>query len=161
MAQNNKAAIRRLYEEVINQGNIDALEDIYTWDVEVNTTAIPEPNYPQYGFERLKPTFAKMHEAFPGLHAVVDDLIEEKDRVAARVHYHGHLPGQSDDPSGRQLLWTGVDVFRMYRGQIAEHFGSQDNVELLEEAGVVQPKEQDSSIGRPNRFSLFTTMAAS
>lgn len=156
MSQDNKAAIRRFYEEVINQGNIEVLADIYMADVEVNTTAIPEPDYPQYGFERMKPTFAKMREAFPGLHVVIDDLIEEKDRVAARVHYHGHLPGEANDPLGRQLLWTAVDIFRMYHGKIAEHFGSQDNVELLEEAGVVQPKEQDASIGRPNRFSLFT-----
>ena len=98
---------------------MDVLEDIYTWDVEVNTTAIPEPDYPQYGFERMKPTFAKMREAFPGLQAVIDDLVEEKDRVAARVRYHGNLPGQANNPTGRQLLWTGVDIFRMYRGKIA------------------------------------------
>ncbi len=160
MPQDNKAVIRRLYEEVINQGRVDVLEDIYTWDVEVNTTAIPEPDYPQYGFERMKPTFAKMREAFPGLQAVIDDLVEEKDRVAARVRYHGNLPGSANNPTGRQLLWTGVDIFRMYRGKIAEHFGAQDNLELLEEAGVVQPKEEDSSVGRPNRFSLFTTTTA-
>ncbi|PZC48172.1 MAG: putative ester cyclase [Chloroflexi bacterium] len=156
MPQDNKSVIRRFYEEVINQGNVDVLGDIYMPDVEVNTTAIPEPDYPQYGFERMKPTFAKLHKAFPGLHAIIDDLVEEKDRVAARVRYHGHLPGQANAATGRQLLWTGVDVFRMYRGKISEHFGSQDNIELLEEAGVVQPKEQDASIGRPNRFSLFS-----
>lgn len=135
--ERNKAAIRRLYEEVVNKGNLDAMGEVLTYDVEVNTSAIIEDPEPEYGIERLKPAFVKMREAFPGLHATIEDLFGEGDRVVARVHFHGHLPGEPDTPEGKRLLWTSVDVFRMYDGKVAEQFGSQDNVHLLREAGVV------------------------
>ena len=135
--ERNKAAIRRLYQEVVNEGNLDALEEVFTYDVEVNTTAIPEDPEPEYGFERLKPAFMRMREAFPGLHAAIDDLFGEGDRVVARVHFYGHLPGEPDAPEGKRRLWTSVDVFRMYDGKVVEQFGSQDNVRLLRETGVV------------------------
>ena len=135
--ERNKAAIRRLYQEVVNEGNLDALEEVFAYDVEVNTSAIPEDPEPEYGFERLKPAFMRMREAFPGLHAAIDDLFGEGDRVVARVHFYGHLPGEPDAPEGKRRLWTSVDVFRMYDGKVAEQFGSQDNVRLLRETGVV------------------------
>ena len=135
--ERNKAAIRRLYQEVVNEGNLDAMEEVFTYDVEVNTSAIPEDAEPEYGVERLRPAFIRMLEAFPGLHAAIDDLFGEGDRVVARVHFYGHLPGETDAPEGKRRLWTSVDVFRMYDGKVAEQFGSQDNVHLLRETGVV------------------------
>ena len=135
--ERNKAAIRRFYQEVVNEGNLDALEEVFTYDLEVNTSAIPEDPEPEYGFERLKPAFMRMREAFPGLHAAIDDLFGEGDRVVARVHFYGHLPGEPDAPEGKRRLWTSVDVFRMNNGKVVEQFGSQDNVRLLRETGVV------------------------
>ena len=151
--ERNKAAIRRLYQEVVNEGNLNALEEVLAYDVEINTSAIPEDPEPEYGIERLKPAFMRMRQAFPGLHAVIDDLFGEGDRVVARVRFHGHLPGEPDAPEGRRLLWTSVDVFRMYDGKVAEQFGSQDNVRLLREAGVVplevtNPLSSDGGGGR-------------
>ncbi len=135
--ERNKAAIRRFYQEVVNEGNLDALEEVFTYDLEVNTSAIPEDPEPEYSFERLKPAFMRMRQAFPGLHAAIDDLFGEGDRVVARVHFYGHLPGEPDAPEGKRRLWTSVDVFRMYDGKVVEQFGSQDNVRLLRETGVV------------------------
>ena len=115
--ERNKAAIRRLYQEVVNEGNLDAMEEVFTYDVEVNTSAIPEDPEPEYGVERLRPAFIRMLEAFPGLHAAIDDLFGEGDRVVARVHFYGHLPGETDAPEGKRRLWTSVDVFPDVRRQ--------------------------------------------
>lgn len=135
--ERNKAAIRRLYSEVINKRNLAALHEIYHYDAEMNTSAIPEDPEPEYGIERLKPAFIKMQDAFPGLRATIEDIFGEADRVVVRANFYGHLSGEADTPDGKRLLWTSVDVFRMYDGRVAEQFGSQDNVDLLRDAGVV------------------------
>jgi HAMP domain-containing protein len=133
----DKAAIRLLYSEVINKGNLDALREIYHHDSEMNTSAIPEDPEPEYGFERLKPAFVKMRDAFPGLRATIEDIFGEDDRVVVRANFYGHVAGEPNTPEGKRLLWSSVDVFRMYGGKVAEQFGSQDNVQLLRDAGVV------------------------
>jgi predicted ester cyclase len=96
-----------------------------------------------------------MRDAFPGLRATVEDLFGEGDRVVARTNFYGHLPGEPNTPQGKRLLWTSVDVFRMYGGKVAEQLGSQDNVHLLREAGVV-PLEVTNplSIDAPSRRGI-------
>ncbi|PZC48171.1 MAG: putative ester cyclase [Chloroflexi bacterium] len=157
--QQNKAAIRRFYAEVINKGNLDAMADVFNYDAEMNTTAIPEDPEPEYGIDRLKPAFIKMREAFPGLQATIEDLFGEGDRVVARANFYGHLPGEPNTPGGKHLLWTSVDVFRMHKGKVAEQFGSQDNVHLLRDNGVVPLKVTKPITAMGSTTTGFSTFA--
>ena len=157
--EQNKGVIRRLYGEVVNKGNLDAMEEVFCHDVEMNTSAIPEDAEPEYGVDRLKPAFIKMREAFPGLRATIEDLFGEGDRIVARVQFYGHVRGEPDTPEGKRLLWTSVDVFRMYDGKVAEQFGSQDNVNLLRGAGVVPLEVTKPITAMGNTTAGFGTFA--
>ena len=75
MYEENKALARRLFEEVWNKGNLDAIDEIYAPDI-VNHT-LP-PGIPQ-GIEGNK-MFTKMYlTAFPDTKMTIDLQIAEGD----------------------------------------------------------------------------------
>jgi predicted ester cyclase len=73
--------------------------------------------------------------AFPDLHHTVDDLIAEGDRVVlrttARATHRGHFEGV--DPTGRFVEFTGLVLYRIRDGRIAESWGEIDFLRLMRE----------------------------
>jgi len=82
--------------------------------------------------ERLERQFI---EAFPGAHHSIDDLIAEGDRVvlrtSAQVTHRG--PFQGIEPTGRSVKFTGLVIYRIKDGRIAESWGEIDFVRLISE----------------------------
>lgn len=78
--------------------------------------------------------------AFPDLHVTVEDLIEEGDRVAARVTvngtHRGLLMGQFP-ATGKHMAVTGVDIFRLAGGKIVERWNHRDLLGLMQQLGAV------------------------
>jgi predicted ester cyclase len=86
-AEDNKQAVQRFYQQVINGRNLDALDELLTPDGVDHTFGSQNP-------EQAKQFFGMVHRAFPDLHAEVHDLIAESELVAARVTYTGTPPGR-------------------------------------------------------------------
>lgn len=80
--------------------------------------------------ERLERQFV---EAFPDAHHTIDDLIAEGDRVVlrttARATHRGRFEGM--DPTGRSVEFTGLVVYRVESGKIAESWGEIDFGRLI------------------------------
>jgi len=80
--------------------------------------------------ERLERQFV---EAFPDAHHTIDDLIAEGDRVVlrttARATHRGRFEGM--DPTGRSVEFTGLVVYRVESGKIAESWGEIDLGQLI------------------------------
>ena len=66
----NKAAARRFYQEVINDRNVDALGELLTPDGVDHT-------FGSQTVEQAKQFFGMVLQAFPDLHAEVHDVIAE------------------------------------------------------------------------------------
>jgi hypothetical protein len=109
-AEDNKAAVLRFYEEVINGTDLDAIDELLTPD----------------GVDH---TFGSQS----------NDVIAEGDLVAARVTYSGTHEGEfvGIPGTGRQTQTSGVDLFRMQDGKQAEHWGGPDMASLLQQLGVM------------------------
>jgi predicted ester cyclase len=71
----------------------------------------------------------------------IEDIIAEGDKVAARLTAQGTHLGSLGDiaPTGRQATWTGMRVFRMVDGKIAEHWANWDDVSLGRQLGILPP----------------------
>jgi predicted ester cyclase len=86
----------------------------------------------RHQLERLERQFCV---AFPDLHHTVDDLIAEGDRVVlrttARATHRGHFEGV--DPTGRFVEFTGLVLYRIRDGRIAESWGEIDFLRLMRE----------------------------
>jgi steroid delta-isomerase-like uncharacterized protein len=131
-AEDNKAAARRFYEEVINGKNLQVIDELLTPDGVDHT-------FGSQGIEASKQFFGMLHRAFPDLHVEVHDVIAEGELVAARVTYSGTHQGEfvGIPATGRQARVNGVDFFRMQDGRQAEHWGGPDMASLLQQLGVM------------------------
>ena len=73
--------------------------------------------------------------AFPDAYHAIDDLIAEDDRVVlrttARATHRGLFEGIA--PTGRSVEFTGLVVYRIQDGKIAESWGEIDFLKLIRE----------------------------
>ncbi len=138
--EKNKATVKRYYEEVWNQFNIDAIDEIFTPDYRV-------PNAPPWrkpGVQGLREFVTDNHRMFPDLVYQVDDLVAEKDKVAVRFSGGGTHKGDLVGPVGlvpatnRKVTWRGIMIFEFRNGKIIESNGVTNNMELMQQLGVVR-----------------------
>jgi steroid delta-isomerase-like uncharacterized protein len=131
-AEDNKAAVRRFYEDVINGQNLELIEELQTPDAIDHT-------FGRQGVEAAKEFFAMLFQAFPDIHVEVHDVIAEADLAAARVSLSGTHRGEfvGIPATGRFAQVDGVDFFRMRDGKQAEHWGGPDMASLLQQLGMM------------------------
>ena len=131
-AEDNKAAVLRFYEEVINGTDLDVIDELLTPDGVDHT-------FGSQSAEQAKQFFGMVHQAFPDLHAEVHDVIVEGDLVAVRSTYTSTHQGEflGIPATGKQTTTSGVDFFRMQDGRQAEHWGGPDMFSFLVQAGVM------------------------
>ena len=128
--EDNKQAVRRFYQEVINGRNLDVLDELLTTDGVDHTFGSQNP-------DQAKQFFGMVHQAFPDLHAEVHDVIAEGELVAARVTYTSTHQGEflGIPATGKKTTTSGVDFFRMQDGRQAEHWGGPGHAQLPDAAG--------------------------
>jgi predicted ester cyclase len=126
MSEVAKTVYRAFVEEVINKGNYGLIPELYAVDyVDHNAP----PGVPKGGFEGIKAVPVFFRGAFPDVHFVIDDMVNQGDWVATRVTGKGtHLgkPFMGLDPTGLRASWSSLGFFRVSNGKIAEHFGQPD-----------------------------------
>ena len=142
MTEDNKALNRRFVEEVINQGNTDAIDELI--DPGVVDHAAP-PGFPT-GREGAKQFAAMMRSAFPNLHLTIEDMIAEGDKVVMRSTWSGTHEGEfmGIPATGRQVTVSAIDITRVADGRMVEHWEQFDALGLMQQLGVVPPPEQTS-----------------
>jgi predicted ester cyclase len=135
--EENKAVYTRFVEEVINGGNIDIVEELYTPDYHDHTAP---PGAPP-GLDAVRMIPKMFRGAFPDVRFTIEKLVGEGDLVASRVTGHGTQTGQflAFPPSGKEATWTSLGFFRVRDGKIVEHWGAPDLLGLLIQIGVIPP----------------------
>src|SRR2546430_6023699 len=117
-AAENKALIRRFYEE-IDKGNLEAMDELVA-EGYINHSPPPFPGLAP-GREGLKQAFKLFGEATPGYHRI-EDQIAEGDKVVTRLtaygKHEGDLPGAPR--TGHELKMTAVVIHRIENGRLAE-----------------------------------------
>jgi predicted ester cyclase len=133
--EENKALVRRLYEEVFNRGNLSTVDEPLAANY-IDHTALPGTSP---GPEGLKQFTSMFHAAFPDLHFTIEDLIAEGDTVVVRQTYRGTHKGDlmGITPTGKQVTITSIDIGRFADGKLVEHWGATDSLGLLQQLGVV------------------------
>jgi predicted ester cyclase len=103
-AEENKAVIRRLVEEVYNLNDLDVLDELVALDI-VNHSAVPEHQHGIEGFRRVNRC---VRDAFSDAHYRIDDMIVEGDMVVCRITASGTHDGEfrGNPPTGK---WFSVD----------------------------------------------------
>ncbi len=135
----NKALARRLFEEDLNEedqiARSGAADQLVAPDV-VDHTNPPEL---KYGLESHKQIVTILHTAFPNVRWEVEDLIAEGDKVVARTTMHATHTGVffGIPPTGKQVTVLGIQIMRFADGKLAEHWGNNDDLGMMQQLGVV------------------------
>lgn len=118
-AEANKAIIRQLIEEVINQGNLALIEKLFDAAF-VDRSAPDQPPGPAGVHDYI----AAARIGFPDLHASIEDLIAEGDKVVVRTIWRGtHQEAyEGIAPTGKQVARTMIQIFRVAHGKLAEEW---------------------------------------
>ena len=131
----NKLIIQRLFNEVLNKGNLTILEEIIAEEyIDHN----PSSNFTP-GAEGIKLKVRSLRDAFPDIMFVLEDLIAEGMLVAARYHWRGTHKGPFANilPTDNLVEVTGMDLYRIENGKIIEHWHNIDELGLLHQLGVI------------------------
>ncbi len=122
--EENKAVVRREQEELWNHtGNLDAVEELFA---------------PDYA-DAARQEAADFRLGFPDVVSTIEDLIAEGDKVVARWRSRATHRGEymGIPPTGEEVEFTGISVYRIEGGKIAESWNSEDQFGLMRQIGAV------------------------
>jgi steroid delta-isomerase-like uncharacterized protein len=124
--EQNKAIARRVYE-IVSTGNFGRATEIVDQDAPDNELLPHDPSAKL--IDTFKETFSEAREGFPDLSITVEDMMAERDRVAARVIMRGTHLGefQGIAPTGKRVEVKAIDMFRISDGKIVAHWGHADD----------------------------------
>ncbi len=133
--ERNKAIVMRCGEEIWNKGNLSAIEEFYSHDINHMDPAIPEIR----GIEAEKQVVVLLRTAFPDIHLTVVDLITEGDKVVVRWTLRGTHKGdfQGVPATGKPIEVTGTSTNRFANGKIVEAWANWDALGLMRQLGAV------------------------
>jgi steroid delta-isomerase-like uncharacterized protein len=139
-AEANKALVRRSFEEVFNQGNLDAVEEICAPDYVLHDPTSPEEIR---GTEGMRRYVSMYRTAFPDLRIVIEDQVAEGDKVASRYTGSGTHQGElrGFPPTNNRVELTGTITSRFAEGKIVEEWNNFDRMGMMEQLGIVPPLE--------------------
>jgi predicted ester cyclase len=130
--EENKAVVRRYFEEFHNNREHGILEQIMTLDL-------------------LEPTRRATHmllTAFPDYRLTIEEQIAEREKVATVWTGGGthqgewESPAGSIAPTGKQVRWTGTTTLRLSEGKISDVIASSwDHLGILQQLGAVDVTE--------------------
>lgn len=121
----NKAIVRRLWEEVWNQHNLALCDEIFDAAYAAH----------EKGFVPV------MRSAFPDLHYTIEDLIAEGNKVVTRFRFTATHAGEflGVAGTGKPITLTGIWIHRLAGGRIVEgqQWGQWDALGFLPQVGAV------------------------
>ena len=124
VTERNKARIRELLAHM-DAGRLEVVADYCSPDyVDRSPTALRSGGGQE--LDSLRDTFTRVYAAFPDTLHVVEDLVAEGDRVAARITARGTFSGPllGAAPTGQVVEMTSVVIYRMTDGRIVERWAS-------------------------------------
>ncbi len=141
--EENKTLVRRGWDEVVNQRNLDFVDEVSVADAFWH-----EPDREIHGTEEFRDYSATFFDAFPDLKVSIDDVITEGDKVVARWTYRGTHQGETEElgpPTGRQVEVEGITIHRFEGDKVAEYWERFDNLSFFQQLGLVPEEEQAES----------------
>jgi steroid delta-isomerase-like uncharacterized protein len=128
--------IRRFYEQCLNQYNSDLIPELFTPDV-----ALHASTGDAIGIEAVRRTVANVHAMFPEHRFVVEDVVANGDKAAARwtMTAINSAPIAGVPPTGKPITNSAVVFYRFHEDRIAELWLQMDQVGVFRQIGVPLP----------------------
>ena len=135
MSEQNKAQVRRVFEEIYNRGDLAVVDEVAASDLIIHASS-----QDIHGREGAKQYVAALRAGFPDLHFTIEDQIAEGDMVVTRWTARGTHTGefQGIRPTGTaKFSLAGADIDRIVGGKTVECWAHVDELGLMQQLGVV------------------------
>jgi steroid delta-isomerase-like uncharacterized protein len=131
----NVATLERFVEEVINQGQFEAADEL----VEENFVELDPFPGQQQGREGLKDVIRMMRIGFPDIHWTLEETIASGDKVVSRFKWTGTQRGEflGIPATGRKVTVPGVVIDRLNDGKMADSRILMDTLGMMQQLGVI------------------------
>lgn len=135
--EENKAVVRRIFDEAWNRRDFSGLDDLVAPSY-VERGAPPGVTLPP-GPDGVRALLGMFHAAFPDLHITVDDMFGEGDRVAARTTARGTHTGPLGPlpPTGKKVAVPAILILRIVDGKLADRWEVYDEMSMMRQLGVL------------------------
>jgi predicted SnoaL-like aldol condensation-catalyzing enzyme len=129
----------RLFAQALNEKRVELFDEFIH----------PEYNnhnaYVEAGPAGVKAFFRHYLDAFPDTKVVVDDVIEEGDRISARFTYNGTFRNafMGYRPNGAAVQMRSIDIWRVKGGKFVEHWDELNLLEVFQQIGAATVRKPE------------------
>ncbi len=139
--EENKALIRRCWEDAMNSRDADACAAFFAPDAANHGH--------QVGREGLRTVMTDIFTTFPDWHTTIEEMIAEGDVVVSRhtttathlgtpivrsIHNMKGIP-----PTGKAVVMKSIHICHIKDGLITSHMAARDDLETMEQIGLWPP----------------------
>ena len=133
--ENNKSIALRYIEEMHNKRNLDVADELFSDECKIHL------GQASFNREDYKNIILRSSSTFSDITTTVDDLIAEGDKVVTRwtsrfIHQDKFM---GVDPTYQQIKISGISIYRVNEGKIAEIWISWDRLSLMQQLGIIHP----------------------
>ncbi|HXN97183.1 MAG TPA: ester cyclase [Candidatus Acidoferrales bacterium] len=144
MSADNKAIVRRLYEEVWNKRKLEVINEIISPSHALQASNIFGSSI---GPEAYKRNVLLFFAGYPDLHWTIEDTIAEKDKVVACWTISGTHKGDylGVPATNKKVSVEGITIHQITNGKIMDSYVSWDIWGMMQQLGVVPVLGQTKS----------------
>lgn len=146
MAFDNKSSVRRLYEEVWNQRNLEAAKELIAPSHAVQLFDAADSGVGPEAYARNVVQFVR---AFPDLKFTVIDMVGESEKVVTLWNISGTHKGEFRGiaVTGKKISVDGITISQLADGKIMDSYVSLDMWSMMQQLGAVP------AMGQPQKAS--------
>ena len=153
-AEENKALYRRFVGEVMNQGNLEAVEEIIAPNyINYSVPSVergPEGTNLARGPEGIKELVSSFRTAFPDMRATPEAVFADGDVVIGRGVWEGthHGEFQGIAPTSARVRVPYIDIWRIEDDKFVETWVQMDLLGLMQQIGTFPPHPSTGGVGK-------------
>jgi steroid delta-isomerase-like uncharacterized protein len=135
MTIDNKAVVRRYYEDVLNRGNLAALEAIAHAD---HVEHDPLPGQGGGGLAGLRKRVEMLRDGLQP-QFTIEQVVAEGDTVVVRWTNRGRhvAPFLGIPATNKSFTIAGIDIHVLRDGKLAEHHHVVDQLAMMQQLGLI------------------------
>lgn len=135
--EQNKAAVRRFFDEFANKGNLSVVDEIFSPDFVMH----PADGADMNGSEGAKTGYPRFRASFPDVKYIIDDMVAEGDKVTFRMTIEGTHIGRfgNIEPTGKKIKMTRFGIIRLENGKWVEGWVLTNVMSLYQQLGAIPP----------------------
>jgi len=123
----------RYYQGPWERGDVGVLDETYKDDFISHVSSVPD-----FDLDGPRSLIVIYRASFSDYRIRSDDIVATEDAVVVRWQSSGRFaaPFMGVTPTGEQVVTTGITIYRVREGRIAEHWTEYDSLPLIRALGV-------------------------